>query len=133
VEVDRTRRVDKNFGKFRRYDAFLTWWWRYTEFADIGVPLVMFTCQHGEQREQFLRAADLELTGPPLARLSTARPARLHRPPSHPVRLRAGRPRRRAQGLKVRRFPPGTLRGPRRSGACGFLVRRRRPSRVSSR
>src|SRR5215207_4731570 len=28
VEYDRTRRVDKNFGKFRRYDAFLTWWWR---------------------------------------------------------------------------------------------------------
>ena len=30
IEYDRTRRVDKNYGKFRRYDAFLSWWWRHT-------------------------------------------------------------------------------------------------------
>lgn len=27
IEFDRTRRVDTNFDKFRRYDTFLVWWW----------------------------------------------------------------------------------------------------------
>jgi hypothetical protein len=26
IEYDRTRRVDKNYEKFRRYDTFLCWW-----------------------------------------------------------------------------------------------------------
>ena len=30
VEYDRTRRVDKNFEKFRRYDTLLCWWWSMT-------------------------------------------------------------------------------------------------------
>jgi hypothetical protein len=29
IEYDRTRRVDKNYDKFRRYDSFLCWWWRH--------------------------------------------------------------------------------------------------------
>ena len=28
IEYDRTRRIDKNYGKFLRYDTFLCWWWR---------------------------------------------------------------------------------------------------------
>jgi hypothetical protein len=64
VEYDRTRRVDKNYDKFRRYDAFLCWWWRDTPYgAQPSPPLVLFICQTPQQRQQFLTAADHELTG----------------------------------------------------------------------
>jgi len=63
VEFDRTRRVDKNYEKFRRYDAFLNWWWRDTSFVDAGEPFVVFVCQDTAQCEQFVNAADRELTG----------------------------------------------------------------------
>jgi hypothetical protein len=64
IEYDRTRRVDKNFGKFRRYDAFLTWWWRETAYADADEPpFVVFVCQDDEQRHDFMAVADRELTG----------------------------------------------------------------------
>ena len=64
IEYDRTRRVDKNYEKFRRYDAFLTWWWRHTAYVDDGEPpAVVFVCQDPKQREQFVIAADRELTG----------------------------------------------------------------------
>ncbi|MEJ7715071.1 MAG: hypothetical protein WKF40_04925 [Thermoleophilaceae bacterium] len=32
IEYDRTRRVDKNFEKFRRYDTFLCWWSHFSEY-----------------------------------------------------------------------------------------------------
>src|SRR5215210_3079563 len=64
VEYDRTRRIDKNYDKLRRYDAFLCWWVRYTPYADgESLPYVVFVCQDEEQREQFVAAADHELTG----------------------------------------------------------------------
>lgn len=64
VEYDRTRRVDKNYEKFRRYDAFLCWWWHHTAFmAAEAAPFVIFVCQDAAHREQFLYAADRELTG----------------------------------------------------------------------
>lgn len=64
VEYDRTRRVDKNFEKFRRYDTFLCWWWRMTPLVDRGeAPYVIFVCQDPESRERFVRAADHEVTG----------------------------------------------------------------------
>jgi hypothetical protein len=64
VEYDRTRRVDKNYEKFRRYDAFLCWWWRYTPYAGHpALPFVVFVCQAEAQRAQFVTAADQELTG----------------------------------------------------------------------
>jgi hypothetical protein len=64
IEYDRTRRVDKNFTKFRRYDAFLSWWWHDSEYADgPEPPFVVFVCQDGDQREQFMSVADRELTG----------------------------------------------------------------------
>jgi Replication-relaxation len=64
IEYDRTRRIDKNYDKLRRYDAFLCWWIHYTPYADMdALPYVVFVCQDIEQREQFLHAADLELTG----------------------------------------------------------------------
>jgi hypothetical protein len=64
VEYDRTRRVDKNFTKFRRYDAFLNWWWRESQFGDADEPpFVVFVCQDEAQREQFMSVADRELTG----------------------------------------------------------------------
>ena len=40
IEYDRTRRLDKNYDKFRRYDAFLTWWWQHTHLADRESPAV---------------------------------------------------------------------------------------------
>jgi Replication-relaxation len=64
VEFDRTRRVDKNFTKFRRYDAFLNWWWRDSPYAESDQPpYVVFVCHDQQQREQFMAAADHELTG----------------------------------------------------------------------
>jgi hypothetical protein len=63
IEYDRTRRVDKNYEKFRRYDTFLCWWWQYTKFADADRPYLLFICQDEDQRDRFLEAADRELTG----------------------------------------------------------------------
>jgi hypothetical protein len=64
IEYDRTRRVDKNYDKFRRYDTFLCWWWRHTPLVDSDQPpFVIFICQDQDQRRQFLSAADRELTG----------------------------------------------------------------------
>ncbi len=63
IEYDRTRRVDKNFEKFRRYDTFLCWWRLETELADQAPPYVLFICQDTEHLDLFLDAADRELTG----------------------------------------------------------------------
>ena len=64
VEYDRTRRLDKNYDKFRRYDAFLTWWWRHTALGHRETPpFVMFVCQDDEQRDLFIEAADRQLHG----------------------------------------------------------------------
>jgi hypothetical protein len=60
VEYDRTRRVDKNFDKFLRYETLLVVWWRAT---DVGCPYVVFVCQDAEHRRRFMLAADNELTG----------------------------------------------------------------------
>lgn len=64
VEFDRTRRLDKNYDKFRRYDAFLNDWWRHTTYGDREhPPRVLFVCQDADQRRQFLHGADHQLTG----------------------------------------------------------------------
>jgi len=64
VEYDRTRRVDKNFEKFRRYDSFLVGWWRHTEYSDRKrPPYIVFVCQDEGQVLAFLEAADRQLTG----------------------------------------------------------------------
>lgn len=60
VEYDRTRRVDKNYDKFRRYEAFLTGWWRMA-IGDWLPPVVVFVCQDEDHQLRFLRAADHEL------------------------------------------------------------------------
>lgn len=60
VEYDRTRRVDKNYDKFLRYETLLTAWWRAT---DLGCPFVVFVCQDADHRRRFMNAADLELIG----------------------------------------------------------------------
>lgn len=38
IEYDRTRRVDKNYEKFRRYDTFLCWWWQHTSLRRTPLP-----------------------------------------------------------------------------------------------
>jgi hypothetical protein len=63
IEYDRTRRVDKNYEKFRRYESFLCWWWQHTGFADGDRPFILFICQDEDQRDRFLNAADHELKG----------------------------------------------------------------------
>jgi hypothetical protein len=67
LEHDRTRRVDKNFDKFRRYDTYLTAWHQDAGFARLGhdddPPYVLFICQDHDQRQLFMAAADHELTG----------------------------------------------------------------------
>jgi Replication-relaxation len=64
VEYDRTRRIDKNYDKFRRYDAFICSWWRSTTYGtDPTPPLVVFVCQTQDQCRQFLTGSDHELTG----------------------------------------------------------------------
>jgi hypothetical protein len=64
IEYDRTRRVDKNYDKFRRYDTFLNWWSHHTPFAAAqAAPLVIFVCQDTDQRARFLAVAERELTG----------------------------------------------------------------------
>jgi hypothetical protein len=60
VEYDRTRRADKNYDKFRRYDALVSVWWRTTH---LGCPYVVFVCQDADHRRRFLYAADYQLTG----------------------------------------------------------------------
>lgn len=64
IEYDRTRRVDKNFDKFLRYDAFATRWWHQSEFgAGERPPWTVFVCQNAEQRNIFLQSADRQVTG----------------------------------------------------------------------
>ena len=60
VEYDRTRRVDKNFQKFLRYDTLLNVWWRATELEQ---PWLVFVCQDPEHLRRFVLAADCELVG----------------------------------------------------------------------
>lgn len=60
LEYDRTRRVDKNFTKFLRYDTLLTVWWRAT---DLRWPFVVFICRDAEHRRRFMQTADHELIG----------------------------------------------------------------------
>ncbi len=62
VEYDRTRRVDKNFDKFVRYEAFLAGWWRHSSIADWAPPVVVFVCQDEEHALRFINAADGQLT-----------------------------------------------------------------------
>ena len=61
VEYDRTRRVDKNYDKFRRYEAFLAG--GGAQRSTRAEPYVVFVCQDDEHVSRFLDAADYELTG----------------------------------------------------------------------
>lgn len=67
LEHDRTRRVDKNYDKFRRYDHYLVSWHHQAGFARPGddepAPYVLFICQDQDQRQLFMQAADHELSG----------------------------------------------------------------------
>lgn len=64
VDCDRTRRLDKNFEKFLRYDGFLTLWWSQSRFGRRAAPpFVLFVCQDTEQRDLFIDAADRKVIG----------------------------------------------------------------------
>jgi hypothetical protein len=62
VEYDRTRRVDKNYEKFRRYEAFLAGWWPTVTPLGSRRPAVVFICQDDDHRRRFADAADWQLT-----------------------------------------------------------------------
>jgi hypothetical protein len=62
IEYDRTRRVDKNYDKFRRYEAFLACWWNDALPEESRRPAVIFICQDEEHRDRFINAADWQLT-----------------------------------------------------------------------
>jgi hypothetical protein len=61
VEYDRTRRLDKNYDKFRRYETFLSWWWELTELRRGQRPALLVICQDDDHRRRFLRATDTQL------------------------------------------------------------------------
>jgi hypothetical protein len=106
VEYDRTRRVDKNYDKFRRYEALLAGWWNHALPAETQRPAVVFICQDDEHRERFLAAADWQLTA------HQTRWADLNPEREYPVRdrvvfalehdIREGR----AEGVRLPRQPP---------------------------
>jgi hypothetical protein len=106
VEYDRTRRVDKNYEKFRRYEAFLAGWWRTVMPDGARCPAVVFICQDADHRDRFLDAADWQLTA------YQSRWADLHPEHEYPVRdrvlfaveedIRAGRP----EALRLPHHPP---------------------------
>jgi hypothetical protein len=108
VEYDRTSRVDKNYEKFRRYDAFLSWWWRHTHYGHQDAsPFVLFVCQNELHRDKFLAAADRDLTG------RLWHPSATPGPDHHPGRRRmlfACEPDAHAGVLEAHRvpaYPPG--------------------------
>lgn len=61
VEYDRTRRVDKNFEKFWRYENFMCLWWQEDPTARRGMACVLFLCENEDHLDRFLSAADREL------------------------------------------------------------------------
>jgi predicted transcriptional regulator len=125
IEYDRTTRADKNYEKFRRYDAFLTWWWRHTSYADRGEPpWVLFICQDDTHRERFLAAADHDLTG----RLwhPSATPSENHYPGRRRI-LFACEADAHAEVLEAHRLPGFPPRDPNRRGTSSAVQRVRLP------
>jgi Replication-relaxation len=125
IEYDRTTRVDKNYEKFRRYDSFLTWWWRHTPYADQGAPpWVLFVCQNEQHRDKFLAAADHDLMG----RLwhPSATPTENHYPGRRRI-LFACEADAHANVLEARRLPGFPPRDPSRRGAAAEAGRVRLP------
>lgn len=120
IEHDRTRRVDKNYEKFRRYDTFLNWWWRYTNYRDhSNPPYVLFICQDAAQRDTFLAAADRELTG---HRWHPSRPPSDHDHVGRRRVLFACEPDLHMGRVEARRLPPWPPNHPARRG-CEADVR----------
>jgi Replication-relaxation len=160
VEYDRTRRVDKNYDKFRRYEAFLAGWWRIVTPLR-GVPRGLVAHRDSAPFAAASRRVHLPGRRPPPAirgrcrlaahRLPTAlgRPEprpRVRRPRPRAVRHRRAHPRRPSRGHPAaaspaeqpesRRPAPWRLaaRCPRRlsSTACRSIRSSRRvPSRWS--
>jgi hypothetical protein len=78
----RTRRIDKNYDKFRRYEALLAGSWPHALPTETRRPALVFICQDDEHRERFLAAADRQLTA------HQTRWAELNPEPEYPVRDR---------------------------------------------
>jgi hypothetical protein len=65
IELDRTRRPTKNVDKLRRYDAFLTAWYRVSDRYRNAVepPMAVFVCPSEHQAKSLMRVADREVSG----------------------------------------------------------------------
>lgn len=104
------RRVDKNYDKFRRYEALLAGWWKHVMPTGTQRPAVVFICQDDEHRERFLAAADWQLSA------HQTRWADLNPEREYPVRerfvfalerdIREGR----AEGVRLPRQPPAVAK-----------------------
>jgi hypothetical protein len=98
--------VDKNYDKFRRYEALLAGWWKHALPTETQRPGVVFICQDNEHRERFLAAADWQLTA------HQTRWADLNPEREYPVRdrfvfaLEADIRDARAEAVRLPRQPP---------------------------
>jgi len=65
VELDRTRRANKNESKLLRYDALISAWWRATDrYRELGEPpAVVFVCPSEHDAHELIGYADREVTG----------------------------------------------------------------------
>ena len=91
IEYDRTTRIDKNYDKFRRYDAFLAGGGATPTSQTGEPPCVLFVCQDEAHRDNFLDRADRELTGHHWHPGEHRRPARIRRSSPHPLLQRTRR------------------------------------------
>jgi hypothetical protein len=95
VEYDRTRRVDKNYDKFRRYETLITVWWRAT---DLGLSDGRLRLPGRRASAPLHACRRLRVDRPPVD-VDGGRPSRaLPRARSHPVRAGKRHPQRRHQG-----------------------------------
>jgi hypothetical protein len=107
VEYDRTRRVDKNYDKFRRYDSYLSTWWFRDGYADRGSPYVLFLCEDEAHLERFLAGADRELTGIGHYHRDGRTVERFHRRERVLFATASGVYEGSLDAYRVPRFPPG--------------------------
>jgi hypothetical protein len=78
-EDDRTRRVDKNYEKFRRYDAFLCWWWLYPVRQPRSAAVRAHRLPDPSAARQFVSGGGSRAHRTPLAPERRSRTARVRR------------------------------------------------------
>jgi Replication-relaxation len=132
IEYDRTRRVDKNYEKIRRYDAFLCWWWQHTSFADRGRPFVICRLPRRGPARPISERGGPGADGQTVASVSAGRRARVHRPGRPPVRQRGRCPLREPRSPTRDHAPARRSAAPSKRGrAASTAARASRPAQAS--